>query len=898
MRRRLELLAILGVVLTLLVLGSNWWVSVRNTRQLSEREGLVQHTQTVLITCESLLASVTDAATDQRGFLISGESEYASAYAAARSLAEARLEQLAGLTADNSGQQVRLSVLRSDVREAFAAMDEGIHLRTGGENDAVRGATLQRSRSAMNALREAVVGFQAEEQRLLQQRIDESRASLKKAVSTQTIATVLAMSLVVLAYGLLRHHELARRRAARERNRLTSYNQLLVESTGEGIYGVDLAGNCTFLNAAGAKMLGLKVEQALGKLMHQITHHSHPDGTRYPNDECPIYRAFRSGKGCRIDNEVFWRSDGSSFPVEYSAYPIVNEGEVEGAVVTFTDITIRKRAQEELQRAKEDAEIAKEQADAANLAKSQFLANMSHELRTPLNAVIMYSELLQEEAEDRHVDGFIPDLDRIRGAGRHLLALVNGVLDLSKIEAGKMDLYLETFEVGSMVREVAATVEPLVQKASNRLEIDVPPETDSMHADLTKVRQILFNLLSNACKFTEHGTVRLEARRRTENGTDWLDFRVIDTGIGMTPEQLGKLFQPFTQADASTTRKYGGTGLGLAISKRFCEMMGGSLEVTSEPGKGTTFALKLPARVTAPVKPEPALQPATPPELGPAPSVPTVLIVDDEPAVRDLMARFIRSEGSGVRAVTAADGQEGLSLARKFHPDLIFLDVLMPKMDGWAVLTALKADASLADIPVVMLTIMNETEMGYVLGASEYLTKPIDRERLTAVLGKYRPAHAGDVVLLVEDDPATRDVLHRTLARQKWSVAEAENGRVALERLTDQKPTLILLDLMMPEMDGFEFIEQLRANEAWRELPVVVLTSKDLTPDERTRLSGKVERILQKGAYSREALLREVRKIVAQCARKPGGDPAVPTHDGEGADAPTARKPTAAQRQP
>jgi CheY-like chemotaxis protein/anti-sigma regulatory factor (Ser/Thr protein kinase) len=406
-----------------------------------------------------------------------------------------------------------------------------------------------------------------------------------------------------------------------------------------------------------------------------------------------------------------------------------------------------------------------------------------------------------------------------------------------------------------------------VEKKSNRLELDVPPETDSVHADLTKVRQVLFNLLSNACKFTEHGTVRVEARREATDGVDWAVFRVTDSGIGMTAEQIARLFQPFTQADASTTRKYGGTGLGLAISKRFAEIMGGEISVSSEPGKGSIFVFRLPARVTAPPPPEPA---TTEPATNPAEprTVATVLVVDDEESVRTLMSRFLTSDCPDVRAVTAADGQEGLSLARKLHPDLIFLDVLMPKMDGWAVLTALKADPMLADIPVVMLTIMNETEMGYVLGASEYLTKPIDRERLTSVLSKYRPGRDGDVVLLVEDDPATREVLHRTLARQNWAVAEAENGRVALQRLSQQKPALILLDLMMPEMDGFEFLEQLRADEAWRMIPVVVLTSKDLTPQERDRLSGKVERILQKGAYSREALLREVRKIVAQCAVK------------------------------
>jgi PAS domain S-box-containing protein len=865
--RRTEKLAIVGVAVTLLVLAGNWWISLRNIHHLNEREGWVQHTQVVLNACESVLSSLADAAATERGYLLSGDTSYLPIHSADRARATDEIRQLDGLLLDNPKQLPPLAELKSQTEKVFAAFDEGIKLRSAASSNAALAATLVRSRDAMAGIRASVDMLQTEEQQLLQQRIAASKASLKKALGTQGLASALAIVMVIAAYAMLRRHEIVRRRAIREWNRLYHYNNLLVESTGEGIYGVDLAGKCTFLNAAGAKMLGFTAKQVIGERMHDLTHHSHPDGTRYPNDECPIYRSFRTRTGVRIDNEVFWRSDGTSFPVEYSASPIDNEGAVDGAVVTFTDITVRKLAQQELQRAKEDAELASQQAEAANVAKSQFLANMSHELRTPLNAVIMYSELLKEEAEDRHVEEFLPDLDKIRAAGKHLLALVNGVLDLSKIEAGKMELYLETFEVRDMVDEVAATVQPLVEKKSNRLELDIPPETDSVHADLTKVRQVLFNLLSNACKFTEHGTVRVEARREATDGVDWAVFRVIDSGIGMSPEQITRLFQPFTQADASTTRKYGGTGLGLAISKRFAEIMGGEISVSSEPGKGSTFVFRLPARVTPPPPLQPAEIQATTNPADPR-TVATVLVVDDEESVRTLMSRFLTSDCPDVKAVTAADGQEGLSLARKLHPDLIFLDVLMPKMDGWAVLTALKADPTLADIPVVMLTIMNETEMGYVLGASEYLTKPIDRERLTAVLSKYRPVRDGDVVLLVEDDPATREVLHRTLARQNWAVAEAENGRVALQRLSQQKPALILLDLMMPEMDGFEFLEQLRADEAWRMIPVVVLTSKDLTPQERDRLSGKVERILQKGAYSREALLREVRKIVAQCAVK------------------------------
>jgi CheY-like chemotaxis protein len=332
-------------------------------------------------------------------------------------------------------------------------------------------------------------------------------------------------------------------------------------------------------------------------------------------------------------------------------------------------------------------------------------------------------------------------------------------------------------------------------------------------------------------------------------------------GIGMSPEQVEKVFLPFTQADSSTTRKYGGTGLGLAISQRFCEMMGGEITVESRPGHGSTFTVRLPAHVAAP-----SSAPHEAPAAGPAGAA-TVLVIDDDRAVREFMTRSLATEE--VRIATASDGEEGLRLAAEIRPAVIFLDVLMPRMDGWAVVSALKKNACLADTPVIMMTIMNEPEMGYLLGASEYLTKPIDRDQLTTLLQKYRIADQAAEVLVVDDDEATRQVVRRTLAKLRWTIAEAENGRAALEQVARHTPALILLDLMMPDMDGFNFLAELRKNEAWRSIPVVILTSKDLTPEERRRLSGNVERILQKGAYSRAELLREVRRVVARFANGP-----------------------------
>ena len=496
------------------------------------------------------------------------------------------------------------------------------------------------------------------------------------------------------------------------------------------------------------------------------------------------------------------------------------------------------------------------QLEVADRHKSEFLANMSHELRTPLNAIIGYSEMLQEDAGDLGgAEPFMDDLKKINAAGKHLLELINAVLDLSKIEAGKMELYLETFDVGELVRDIAAVIQPLAAKNANRLDVRCPETTGTMHADLTKVRQALFNLLSNACKFTEQGTVALSVAREADAGQDWIVFAVSDTGIGMTPEQLAKLFEVFTQADAATTRRYGGTGLGLALSRRLCRMMGGDVTAESESGRGSTFTIRLPARVAAAAE-EPAAS-AEPAERA-TPGVGTVLVIDDEPAVRDLMQRFLTKEG--FRVVTAGGGEEGLRRARELAPDAVTLDVMMPGMDGWAVLTALKADPETADIPVVMLTIVDDRNLGYALGAADYLTKPIDRERLATVLGKYRRDLP---VLVVDDDAELRALLRRMLEPAGYRVVEAENGRAALERLRDVSPSVVLLDLMMPEMDGFEFVSEFRRHEAWRAIPIVVITAQDLSRDDRERLNGYVQKILQKGAYGREMLLAEVRDMVA-----------------------------------
>jgi PAS domain S-box-containing protein len=531
-----------------------------------------------------------------------------------------------------------------------------------------------------------------------------------------------------------------RKRAEEERDRFFSLSLDML-----CIVGMD--GYFKRLNPAFEKTLGIPQAELLGRPCMDFVH---------PDDRAATVAVLRqAGPGAPVVSfeHRFMAADGSYRWLAWTGYPLREEGLL---YMSARDVTERKRAEAELQSAKEAAE-------AANRSKSAFLANMSHELRTPLNAVIGYSEILQEALEDAGQGELIGDLQKIQGAAKHLLGLISDILDLSKIEVGRMELSLETFPLATLVEEVTATVRPLVEANGNRLDVRCPPDAGEMRADQTKVRQSLLNLLSNAGKFTERGTIGLTVTRERGSDGDWIAFEVSDTGIGMTPDQVAKVFGAFTQADESATRKYGGSGLGLAITRRFCQMMGGDVGVESEPGRGSRFTIRLPA---APAEP--------------------------------------------------------------------------------------------------------------VLGATDYLPKPVDWARLSAVLAKIRRDAVAGGILLVEDDAPTREVVRRMLERAGWRVDEAENGRVALERLASATPGLILLDLVMPETDGFEFLQALRQRAGWRAIPVVVLTARNLTADDRRRLNGLVTRIVQKGASSRDDLLREVRDLVAARVGPPPARDSIP----------------------
>ncbi len=536
--------------------------------------------------------------------------------------------------------------------------------------------------------------------------------------------------------------------------------------------------------------------------------------------------------------------------------PVVDEDIVN---VYCRDISQQKQAQAETTRAREKAE------EASN-AKSTFLANMSHELRTPLNAVIGYSELLQDEALELPdiSDIFVPDLEKIHSAGRHLLDLINGVLDISKIESGKMETYCESFDVYKMIEEIPATVAPLVDKNNNTLRVRCDQNIGTMHSDLLKIRQSIFNFLSNAAKFTEQGNIELRVERGQLNGEQAMVFTISDTGIGMTPEQQERVFDPFSQADVSTTRKYGGTGLGLSITQQFCHLLGGEIEVESQPQKGTSFVMRLP--VFYQQQDASSEDQLVPDELHPVQvdnNARKVMVVDDDPVARDLLKRHLEKDGYNV--TTVADGNDVIDIALDWQPDIITLDVLMANVDGWTVLSQVKNDDRVCHIPVIMVSIVDEKKMGYTLGAADYISKPVQQSTLREVVAKHIPesSAAQFELLVIDDDEATRTVVRHTFEKLDCNVTEAINGQAGWERIEQLIPDIILLDLMMPEVDGFEFLDRVKKTPEWKDIPVIVLTAKTLTKADYAKLQGRVENIYEKS----EAPLTQILGSVSEQIR-------------------------------
>ena len=786
------------------------------------------------IAAERLLSALKDVETGQRGFIITGQEDFLHPYHIGMAEAPNRLAELKLL-----GPVDDLPALVQARLDLAQQMVEG---RRRSPAEAIMATSNGRGKAAMDKVRLAIADLQTQSEAIVQ-RAERAEARLARPLSVAAAAATLAgfLGLILVARRRRRSEQASRRDLALSEKRIRT----LIEASAAITWLMPRDGRFVGEQSGWSAFTGQDTNALAGAGWMEAVH---------PDDREEMERTWTDGIAAGrpfVFEHRLHRSDGAWRNMLVRSVPMRgDDGQVSEWVGTHTDITERRQAEAELTEARDAAE-------SANRAKSQFLANMSHELRTPLSAVIGYAEMLEEEIEELGAPSLVEDVRKIRGNARHLLSLINDVLDLSKIEAERMTVYAEVFAVAGLVRDVVSTVESLVAKKDNRLVLDLGDEhaLATMNSDQVKLRQCLLNLIGNAAKFTERGTITLSVRRHGER----LRFAVADTGIGMTPAQLETLFERFKQADDSTTRRFGGTGLGLAITRAFSRLLGGDVTVESQEGHGSTFAIDIPAEL-----PAQEVEESMPAPLHAGDASKLVLVVDDDANQRELLTRWLEREGFEAR--TAVDGKSGLAMARELKPRAILLDVMMPQMDGWTVLTQLKADPELAMIPVVLVTFVNDPALGETLGAAELIPKPVDWNRLGQVMERFRGE--GDV-LVVDDDADTRKRLRTVLERNGWSVVEAENGRDALALVQASPPQIIVLDLTMPIMDGFTFLHELRRDEKHRDIPVVVLSARDLTASEREQLEG-ADRVLTKGQQS----LREVAGEVLALAGQQHGGPA------------------------
>ncbi|MGM0556789.1 MAG: response regulator [Myxococcota bacterium] len=562
-----------------------------------------------------------------------------------------------------------------------------------------------------------------------------------------------------------------------------------------------------------------------------------------------------------------------------------------GTIAALTDITQRIRAREALARAHDEldqrvrdrtAELetevierrnAEERALQASRAKSAFLANMTHELRTPLNAIIGYAELIQEDLERDDGDGSSfgareaamgRDLQRIESSAHHLLAIINDILSLAQVETGGVELQESRFDVEALIEDVASRARRLVEDRAKDIEVRVEQSArGQLEADREKLVRVLDNLVENAIKFTDEGNVIIRTRPVTTSEGPAVQVDVRDTGGGIAPDELERFFEPFTVGDDSSTRIHAGTGLGLTISRRFTELMGGRVEAESREGGGSTFTVILPGLEAPEAADGPLsdrLESAFPRQSKGA----TVLLIDDDRDTHELMRRFLVPRG--YRVISAFSAQRGLEYAREMNPDVITLDVTLPEEDGWNVVSEIKSDDVLSEIPIVIMSMVDDRSIGYSLGATDFVVKPIQRDRLLGALANLDTEGGSGAVLVVEDEPDIRDIVSRHLRRANWHVECVENGREAIDHLESSSaadmPDAVLLDLMMPEVDGFEVAEHMREHPAWREIPIIVLTAMELSDSDKARLQLSVDRVLQKGSQTFEEVIEEIIRVV------------------------------------
>ena len=823
---------------------------LRDIRRIVADQYEVRQTNEVVENLNRVLLATDDAETGQRGYVITGGDPYLEPYYGAESTIKQSFARLAVLLADDPRKLQAVSVLKGAVDLKLRLIKRAIDARrSGGFAVAADLVSAGEGKRAMDSVRAVVAEMKAREARLLAGRSARQQKGLERLQFIGTAGLIVA-TLLALFSGLL----VLRTMSVLLRGRETSiYLRTLINSTSDGIYGLDRRGVITFVNRSGAERLGYTPRELIGQVAHPLIHHTKPDGTPYPAKECPMFRAAQDAVSGPVGNEIIWCKDGTSIPVEYSINSVTGRDGHAGAVVSFRDITDRHLAEKSLREAKEGAE-------RANFAKSEFLARMSHELRTPLNSVIGFANVLLRNRSGNLRPEDVNYVDRIQKNGVKLLELINDILDLSKIEAGRMDVDVAPVDVEGVIREVASEFEIQIAARQLTLDVEVPPELQPLTTDRQKLAQVLLNLVGNALKFTEKGGVRITVDANPRKAPSRI--QVSDTGIGIPPDRLDAIFDAFEQAETSTTRRYGGTGLGLPISRSLCELLGFTLSVESEPGKGSTFIIDL-----APARSQPAPTAAARRMAANDTALRgrTVLIIDDDADSRHLVKAL--AHDLGARAVEADSGEQGLRLARDIAPDVIVLDLAMPGMGGWEVMRELSADPALKSIPVVVVSGNVQPGEPGMFDSVKMLTKPLDANAFAAALlnevGKGK-------VLIVDDDPDTRELLVEYAYEEGAAdVRVASGGAEAIKAIDEYSPDLILLDIMMPDVDGFGVLAALDAHPNRGNTAVIIVSSSELSSKATAGLKVPIVGVLRKGGNLELELKRMLRSHLTPTNSRP-----------------------------
>lgn len=795
---------------------------------------------------ERYISLLKDMETSYRGFIITGAEDFLEPYnLSSKVITEAGVELQTATQAAGIGKHDAENLIAQS-KTVFDYSKNLISARRRSFVEAQRIVQTRVGKNIMDSARENSVGLQHSVF------VEASRFNslMKRVYTPLATASSLVLLLSSLAFAVM--YFKSRHVIARSRQMLTE----VMERAPVGVALLDRDHRVTLMNATFARMAGA-TKHSVGLSLSSVAH------GLGDNLEAKLKQALAQDQHVNEQNadSVFdVERNGATQTFKADAFPLritSDDGREEpGVGIVLTDMTYQRQWELEL-------EDAKDEAEQANRAKSAFIANMSHELRTPLTAVLGYCELIEEDLRDLGQQSILSDLNKININARHLLSLINDVLDLSKIEAQKMDVHVVEIKLDVLLSDLQAATDSLIGKNNNTLLIDVKTKDRSLHTDDLKVKQILLNLLSNAAKFTETGEIKLSVSANEMAGVPHTLFEVADSGIGMTPDQVAGLFQRFSQADQTTTRKYGGTGLGLALTRALATMLGGTIEVRSVVGQGSTFTLTIPTQYVAPQQPL-ETNPAEPETV--VKSVAenarglSVLVVDDEAAARELLTRHLTREGFHVE--TATNGTEALAKIAARKPFAVLLDVLMPGLDGWHVLKAIRSNPETADLPVIMQTVLDDDTFAYAIGATSYLKKPVKRTDLANVLDPFaRSVAAHGSVLVVDDDKDACARLKVMLERDQWNVRVAYNGIEGLKAMKQQQPNLVLVDIMMPEMDGHSFIREVRNTPAFDSVPIVVLTAADIRSKSIRQLEKETSAIVQKGSQPIAGLVADLRRI-------------------------------------